>query len=81
MLFAYYQFFWINIQYLCYLEEDFEAWLAAVADIGIHYAEAFAKPLCKPSLFNPSLLEDLFYAVHGFIHFVIIYDCILKPRR
>ena len=65
MLFAYYQFFWINIQYLCYLEEDFEAGLAAVADIGVHYAETFAEPLCKPSLFNSSLFKDLFYSVHN----------------
>ena len=67
------QFFRIYIQYLCYLEENFEAGLAAVADIGVHYAETFAESFSKPSLFNSSLLEDLFYAIFGFIHIVCFY--------
>jgi hypothetical protein len=29
-------------------------------------------------LFDAALFEHLFYAVHGFIHFVIIYDFTTK---
>ena len=67
-----YQFFRFHIQYLSYLEEDFETGLAAVADIRVYDAETLAKSFRKPSLFDAALFEHLFYAVHGFIHFVII---------
>ena len=54
-------------------KEDFEAWLAAVADIGVHYAETFAKSLSKPSLFDTSFFESLFYAIFWLIHIVCFY--------
>lgn len=57
---------------ICYLKEDFETRLAAVANIRVYDTETLAKSLCKPSLFDAALFEHLFYAVHGFIHFVII---------
>lgn len=45
LCFVIYQFFRVNLQYLCYLEKHFETGLAAIAYIGIHYAETVKSPL------------------------------------
>ena len=67
------QLFRFHIQYLCYLEEDFETGLSAIANIRVYYAETLAKSLSKPSLFYSALFEHLFYAIFGLIHIVCFY--------
>ena len=45
-----------------------KAGLAAITDIGIDNAEAFAEFFGKPGLLDALLLKHFFYSIHGFIH-------------